>query len=156
MTAPDLRLTSPRAPEAVACLQAYYAELAARLSSGFDVLLSADPEATSMEPPRGAFWVAWAEGAAIGCCGLKGHGDWGEVKRLWVSPSARGLGLARRFMAAVEAEAARLGMAQLRLDTNSALPEAVALYRRAGWREIPRFNDDPYPDVFFEKDVAAP
>ena len=42
-------------------------------------------------------------------------------------------------------------MTLLRLDTNSALPEAVAMYRKAGWTEIPRFNDDPYPDVFFEK-----
>ena len=44
-----------------------------------------------------------------------------------------------------------LGIATLRLDTNSALPEAAALYRKTGWREIPRFNDDPYPDLFFEK-----
>ena len=42
-------------------------------------------------------------------------------------------------------------MTLLRLDTNSALPEAVAMYRKAGWTEIPRFNDDPYPDAFFEK-----
>jgi hypothetical protein len=39
----------------------------------------------------------------------------------------------------------------LRLDTNSALPEARKLYRSTGWREIARFNDDPYPDLFFEK-----
>ena len=44
-----------------------------------------------------------------------------------------------------------LGMGLLRLDTNTALPEALALYRRLGWSEIDRFNDDPYPDAFFEK-----
>ena len=44
-----------------------------------------------------------------------------------------------------------LGIELLRLDTNSALPEAGQLYRSTGWSEIPRFNDDPYPDLFFEK-----
>ncbi|MCB2133910.1 MAG: GNAT family N-acetyltransferase, partial [Rhodobacteraceae bacterium] len=78
-------------------------------------------------------------------------GRWGEVKRVWVSPSTRGMGLATRLMARIETAARDLGMTLLRLDTNSALPEAVAMYRKAGWTEIPRFNDDPYPDVFFEK-----
>ena len=58
-------------------------------------------------------------------------------------------------MAAAEDAARALGIRVLRLDTNSALPEAVALYRNTGWTEIPRYNDDPYPDVFFEKAVAA-
>jgi ribosomal protein S18 acetylase RimI-like enzyme len=83
---------------------------------------------------------------------LKGQGGVeGEIKRLWVAPAARGLGLARRLMEAAEQAARELGIAVLRLDTNSALPEAAALYRRTGWREIERFNDDPYPDLFFEK-----
>ena len=52
----------------------------------------------------------------------------------------------------VTEDAARgLGIELLRLDTNSALAEAGQLYRRSGWSEIPRFNDDPYPDLFFEK-----
>ena len=50
-----------------------------------------------------------------------------------------------------ESAARELGIALLRLDTNSALAEAGQLYRRTGWTEIPRFNDDPYPDLFFEK-----
>ncbi|WP_373355899.1 GNAT family N-acetyltransferase [Pseudoroseicyclus sp. CXY001] len=154
MTEITLTLTPPDTPDALFCLQSYYAELAARFPGGFDVALSADPDRAALSPPLGAFWVARAAGEAMGCCGLKGNGsEVGEVKRLWVSPDARGQGLARRFMAACEAEARRLGMTRLRLDTNSALPEAVALYRNSGWREIPRFNADPYPDVFFEKDL---
>lgn len=74
-----------------------------------------------------------------------------EIKRLWVCPSARGLGVARRLMAAAEAAARDLAITTLRLDANSALTEALALYRRTGWVEIDRFNDDPYPDFFFEK-----
>ena len=54
-------------------------------------------------------------------------------------------------MTAAEDAARRLGIATLRLDTNSALLEAVSLYRNMGWQEIARYNDDPYPDLFFEK-----
>jgi hypothetical protein len=56
-------------------------------------------------------------------------------------------------MDAAEDAARGLGIALLRLDTNSALPEAGQLYRTTGWIEIPRFNDDPYPDLFFEKPI---
>ncbi|OYX40945.1 MAG: hypothetical protein B7Z02_17390 [Rhodobacterales bacterium 32-67-9] len=143
----------PRGTAARICLAAYYAELARRFPGGFDVALSRDPDATDMVRPKGAFFVASMNGRPVACVGLKGHGQWGEVKRLWVSPSARGQRLATCLMALIETAARDLGMTRLRLDTNSALPEAVALYRAAGWTEIPRFNDDPYPDVFFEKGV---
>jgi len=145
----------PRGAPARACLQAYYDELGRRFRAGFDVSLSRDPDADDMQPPRGAFLLAWSDGLPVGCVGLKNGGTQpAEVKRLWVSPAARGLGLARRLMDAVEDAARALGLPLLRLDTNSALPEAIALYRRTGWTEIPRFNDDPYPDVFFEKRLA--
>ena len=145
----------PRSDSARACLERYYGELAERFETGFEVHLSRDPEATDMMTPRGVFLVALSDGVPIGCAGLKGHLDaaapWGEVKRVWVDPAARGLRLAARMMAEIEAQARTLGFATLRLDTNSALPEALTLYRGLGWREIDRFNDDPYPDTFFEK-----
>jgi len=142
----------PKGGPARACLQAYYDELARRFASGFDVARSRDPDAAEMIPPRGTFLLAWADGLPVGCVGLKGDGgDLAEVKRLWVAPAARGQGLARRLMAAVEDAAHQLRIRVLRLDTNSALPEAIQLYRKTGWIKIPRFNDDPYPDVFFEK-----
>ena len=136
----ELVETDPRSPEALYCLTEYFAELARRFERGFDVHLSKDPEATSMIAPQGGFFVAMSDGLPIGC-----------GKRLWIAPSARGLGLAKRFMTRIEEAARTLGMTTLRLDTNSQLPEAVALYRRLGWTEIDRFNDDPYPDHFFEK-----
>jgi GNAT superfamily N-acetyltransferase len=93
-----------------------------------------------------------SDGLPVGCVGLKGSGSGtAEVKRLWVAPSARGLGLGRQLMEAAESAARELGIKVLRLDTNSALPEAGRLYRTSGWTEIDRFNDDPYPDLFFEK-----
>jgi DNA-binding MarR family transcriptional regulator/GNAT superfamily N-acetyltransferase len=143
---------NPRAKEAQYCLGEYYAELSRRFKGGFEVSLSRDPDAADMILPRGTFLVAMSDGLPIGCVGLKGTGgELAEVKRLWVAPSARGLGLGRRLMDSVESAARNIAVRILRLDTNSALPEALALYRRSGWIEIERFNDDPYPDAFFEK-----
>ncbi|MBR0847330.1 MarR family transcriptional regulator [Bradyrhizobium diazoefficiens] len=145
----------PRSDEARHCLAEYYAELGRRFKQGFDVSLSRDPDAADMRRPRGSFIVAMSDTLPLGCVGLKGsdHG-YAEIKRLWVAPAARGLGLGRRLMDAAEDAARGLGITLLRLDTNSALAEAGQLYRSTGWREIPRFNDDPYPDLFFEKRVG--
>jgi len=150
----DLQEIDPRDPQSVFCLTEYYTELARRLRTGFDVSLSADPEATDMIRPRGAFVVAMSDGLPLGCVGLKGTDKgYAEIKRLWVSPAARGMGLAKRLMIQIEDTARALNISTLRLDTNSALPEAVAMYQNTGWTEIPRFNDDPYPDHFFEKQL---
>ena len=148
----EIHQADPQDPHARFCLEEYYAELNRRFDGGFDVNLSRDPDAADMRPPRGTFLVAFSDGMPLGCVGVKGTGgEVAEIKRLWVAPSARGLKLATRLMEAAEDAARDLGITTLRLDTNSALPEAVALYRNAGWMEIDRFNDDPYPDVFFEK-----
>ena len=144
--------TDPRDPRAVTCLSAYCAELNQRFSGGFDVNLSRDPDASSMRRPVGTFLVALSDALPVGCVGLKGtDGGYAEIKRLWISPSARGLKLATRMMDRAADIARELGIGLLKLDSNSALPEAAALYRATGWTEIPRFNDDPYPDLFFEK-----
>lgn len=146
------RELDPRDALARDCLARYYEELARRFPAGFEVSRSRDPDANDMVAPRGAFFVATARDRGLGCVGLKGTGgEVAEIKRLWVAPTARGMGLARRLMTAAEARARELGVAVLRLDTNRALPEAAALYRRTGWTEIARFNDDPYAEVFFEK-----
>ena len=112
---------------------------------------SRDPDAAAMQPPLGAFLLATSLDRPVGCVGLKGGPDHAEIKRLWIAPAARGQGLARRLMQAAEDQARALGIALLRLDTHRALTEAIALYRATGWTEIDRFNDDPYPDFFFEK-----
>ncbi|WP_120007503.1 bifunctional helix-turn-helix transcriptional regulator/GNAT family N-acetyltransferase [Teichococcus vastitatis] len=148
----SLREADPRTAEARHCLSEYYAELARRFERGFDVALSRDPDAADMIRPRGVFLIGFSDGLPLGCVGLKGSGgEVAEIKRLWVSPAARGLGLGRQLMEAVEQAARTLSIRVLRLDTNSALSEALRLYRRSGWTEIGRFNDDPYPDLFFEK-----
>ncbi|GLH81821.1 PadR family transcriptional regulator [Bradyrhizobium sp. SSBR45G] len=150
----SIEQTDPRAEPSRHCLGEYYAELSRRFERGFDVTLSRDPDAADMISPRGAFFVALSDGLPLGCVGLKGNGGAvAEIKRLWVAPSARGLGLGRRLMQAAEDAARALSITTLRLDTNSALGEAMQLYRKTGWTEIARFNDDPYPDLFFEKQL---
>jgi GNAT superfamily N-acetyltransferase len=142
----------PRDDAARYCLGEYYSELGRRFKQGFDVSLSRDPDAVDMVRPRGAFLLAMSDGLPIGCVGLKGSGgEMAEIKRLWICQTARGFGIARRLMHAVENLARELSVKTLRLDTNSALPEALKLYRTSGWVEIDRFNEDPYPDYFFEK-----
>jgi GNAT superfamily N-acetyltransferase len=145
----------PETPDALACLAGYYADLARLFPEGFEPALSLDPDRPALRPPLGGFLVARADGLAVGCCALKGDGGGtGEIKRLWVAPPARGLGLARALMAAAEARARGLGMRRLRLDTNRALTAAIRLYRATGWHEVPAFNAEPYAHHWFEKPLA--
>jgi DNA-binding MarR family transcriptional regulator/predicted N-acetyltransferase YhbS len=134
------------------CLDAYFAELAARFEGGFDAGKDNSARAGDMAPPSGLFVVARLDGDAVGCGGLKRMDKTtGEIKRVWTAPSARGVGVARRVIRTLEAEARAMGLRTLRLDTNRALTEAHALYRKEGFREIPRFNDNPHADHWFEK-----
>ncbi|WP_282092131.1 helix-turn-helix domain-containing GNAT family N-acetyltransferase [Epibacterium ulvae] len=136
------------------CLTAFADELSTRLNLTFDLKQSGDPELAQMKPPFGTFLVARLQGRPLGCVGVKGSGGpCAEIKRMWIAPSARGLGLARSMMTAAEEAARRLGIQTLRLDTNSTLFEAVSLYQNMGWHQIERFNADPYPDLFFEKNL---
>jgi GNAT superfamily N-acetyltransferase len=146
----------PDDPAARHCLSRYYTELDQAFPGGFVVEQSHDPEAGQLIPPRGAFFVAFAAQAPVGCVALKGTcPDYAEIKRMWIDPAERGTGLARRLIAVAERTARSLGIAVLRLDTNRALPGAIAIYGHWGWREIPRFNDDPYAEVFFEKALTS-
>ncbi|MEQ1735734.1 MAG: GNAT family N-acetyltransferase, partial [Rhodoglobus sp.] len=105
--------------------------------------------------PAGLVLLATRHGEAVGCVALKVRpGGLGEVKRMWVSPTARGLGLARRLLGRIEGEAAGRGIHTLRLDTNRTLIEAIALYRDLDYREIDAFNDEPYAHHWFEKRIA--
>ena len=142
----------PQSEAARHCLDSYYEELALRFEQGFEVARSRNPLAEQMLRPHGAFLLAMSDGLPIGCVGLKGVAvGLAEVKRLWIAPCARGLGLSKRLMERVEGVARELSIDRLRLDTNRALPEAKSLYLKTGWKEIERFNDDPYADSFFEK-----
>jgi DNA-binding MarR family transcriptional regulator/ribosomal protein S18 acetylase RimI-like enzyme len=134
------------------CLESYFRELAERFEGGYDAHKDGSAPDAEMAPPVGRFVVARLDGEGVGCGALKRIDDEaGEIKRVWVAKSARGLGVARRMLRTLEAAARDMGLATLRLDTNKALTEAHALYRREGYREVERFNDNPYAHHWFEK-----
>jgi DNA-binding MarR family transcriptional regulator/GNAT superfamily N-acetyltransferase len=148
----EVAAEAPMSADARRCLEAYFSELAARFEGGFDAAKGDSARVDDMAPPSGLFVVARLDGDAVGCGGLKRSGKTtGEIKRVWTAPSARGIGVARRLLRTLEAGARGMGLTTLRLDTNRALTEAHALYRKEGFREIARFNDNPYADHWFEK-----
>jgi predicted N-acetyltransferase YhbS len=96
------------------------------------------------------------DGAPVGCGALKVISPAvGSLKRMWVADAVRGLGIGRRMLEALEAQARALGLTTLRLETNHALEEAIRLYRSAGFREVAAFNSDPYAHHWFEKRLAG-
>jgi ribosomal protein S18 acetylase RimI-like enzyme len=142
----------PRHPHARACFQAYFSELSHRFDAGFDPARSISAGDGELTPPAGLLLVATLHGEPAGCGALKFHGDApAEIKRMWVAPAARGLGLGRRLLTDLEAQAVARGVRILRLETNRALGEAIGLYRAAGYREVAAFNDEPYAHHWFEK-----
>jgi DNA-binding MarR family transcriptional regulator/GNAT superfamily N-acetyltransferase len=142
----------PFGAEVQACIQSYFQELRERFDAGFDpgLSVSADPE--ELVPPRGWMLVARLDGQPVGCGALKVEPDgYGEIKRMWVAPSARRLGIAQRLLESLEARARAAGVNVLRLDTNRHLAEARSLYLRNGYAEIPPYNRNPYAHYWFEK-----
>jgi DNA-binding MarR family transcriptional regulator len=145
----------PDQPQAQQCLRAYFAELDRRFDAGFDPSrgISAEPE--ELRPPAGLLLVASLRSEPIGCGALKFHRDEPtEIKRMWVDATARGLGIGRRMLAELEAQAAANGASVVRLETNRALVEAISMYRAAGYTEVAAFNDEPYAHHWFEKQLA--
>jgi DNA-binding MarR family transcriptional regulator/GNAT superfamily N-acetyltransferase len=156
-SAVTIEAADPASADARACFEAYFRELEERFEAGFDPArtVSADPE--ELVPPAGLFLIAQLDGHPVGCGALKVKARrLGEIKRMWVAPDARGLGIAQRLLDALEKHAAQMGLETLQLDTNRALKEARALYARNGYREIPRYNDNPYADHWFEKQGLKP
>ncbi len=144
----------PSHPDARHCLGEYAAELDRRFESGFDPGRGTPVDDDAMRPPRGLLVVASLRAEAVGCGVLRHHeGGWTEIKRVWISPSVRGLGVGRRLLRDLEARAADHGPV-VRLDTNAVLAEAIAMYRAGGYMEIERFNDNPYAHHWFEKRVG--
>ncbi|WP_442582336.1 GNAT family N-acetyltransferase [Mesorhizobium sp. ASY16-5R] len=148
----EIAIEPPDGDEARFCLGEYFAELARRFEEGFDLELGNAAEASEMTPPKGWFVMARIDGEPAGCGVLKTLEDGvGEIKRVWVAPSARGLGVASRLMEKLEAIALEAGLSTVRLDTNRALSEAQAMYRKLGYHEIARYNDNVYANHWFEK-----
>jgi DNA-binding MarR family transcriptional regulator len=151
----ETAVVSPTHPHAVYALSEYFAEIDRRFDIGFDPAKSTLPSADGLVPPRGLMLVATLRGEPIGCGAVKFNGRRGrgpaDLKRMWVAPQTRGLGVGRRLLGELEAHARAAGASSVRLETNKALPEAISLYRSAGYAEVPAFNDELYGDHWFEK-----
>lgn len=137
-------------PDAIRLLEAYFDELRERFGS-FE---PPSREELLEDASRGVVLIADDGTRAIACGSLRLlDPDTGEVKRMFVAPSARGKGQGRRLLRALEDEARRLGCRQVVLDTAAVLEEAARLYLREGYVEIPRYNDNPYAARWFRKDL---
>ena len=147
----EFAVVDPAHPAAREATRRYLAELDVRFRNGLiteGTIGAADDE---VRLPRGITLLATLhdEPAALGL--LKFHGETTHLKRMWVSSDLRGLGLGRRLLSTLEAHAAENGIRTVQLETNFALTEAIALYRAAGYTEVPPFNDEPNGDLWFEK-----
>jgi DNA-binding MarR family transcriptional regulator/GNAT superfamily N-acetyltransferase len=157
LTATSVEITAvdPEHPDARYCLSEYVAELNRRSERGFDPSVGATALPHELRPPAGQFFVAYLHGEARGCGAVKHHaGAPAEIKRMWIAPAARGLGLGRRLLEELEASARAAGARVARIETSAVLTEALALYRSSGWIEVRAFNDEPFADHWFEKTLA--
>jgi DNA-binding MarR family transcriptional regulator/GNAT superfamily N-acetyltransferase len=151
----EIAAVDPEHPDARYCLAEYVAELNRRSERGFDPSVGATALPHEVRPPAGQFFVVYLHGQPIGCGAIKHHaGAPAEIKRMWIAPAARGLGLGRRLLQELEACALANGACVARIETSAVLSEALALYRSTGWVEVSAFNDEPFADHWFEKTLA--
>jgi DNA-binding MarR family transcriptional regulator/GNAT superfamily N-acetyltransferase len=151
----EIRAVDPEHPDARYCLAEYVAELNRRSDRGFDPSVGATALPHEVRPPAGEFFVVYLRGEPIGCGAVKHHRDApAEIKRMWIAPAARGLGLGRRLLEHLEACARANGARVAHIETGAVLTEALALYRSTGWVEVPPFNDEPFADHWLEKALA--
>jgi DNA-binding MarR family transcriptional regulator/predicted N-acetyltransferase YhbS len=153
-------VADPASPVARDVVGRYFAEIGRRF--GFDPSGEADKDARLLVPPSGVFVVALSDGEPVACGGVQtiapddqGRGV-GELKRMWVRDDWRGAGLGTRLLRHLEDRSRALGHVVVRLDTNEALTEAIAMYQRAGYQPVPRYNDNPWATHFFGKRLDQP
>ena len=144
--------------DAAALFRAYAASLPIDLAyQGFEAELAALPG--KYGPPSGALLLARGQnGAPLGCAALRAIEPEGccEMKRLYVMPAERGIGLGKALVEAILSEAARLGYAEMRLDTLPSMAGAIALYGNFGFKPIPAYYDTPIAGtVFLAKSLSS-
>ncbi len=146
----EIRVESPDQPEVHALLRASDAYMASLYPAESNHMV----DVTTLMKPNVTFLVARSEGRVVGCgATVKMGGDWAEIKRMFVSPAARGQQLGRKLLDALQVAARKQGATVLRLETGISQPEALGLYRSAGFKEIGPFGGykpDPL-SLFMEK-----
>lgn len=142
----------PTSADALWCFKQYFAELNSRFEAGFDPARSISADARELLPPRGALVIARLRGKPVGCGALKFvKMQSAELKRMWIAPAVRGLGVGRRMLHELESLASKAAIRLVRLETNRTLKEAISLYRSSGYFEVEAFNAEPYAHHWFEK-----
>ncbi|MGH6828812.1 MAG: GNAT family N-acetyltransferase [Rhizomicrobium sp.] len=152
MTSKGTLRIAPAGKRDIASVRALFAAYAAGLGvdltpQGFDSEIAGLPGAYA--PPRGAILLAFdCRATAMGSVALKPlNVRAGEIKRLYVMPSARGRGVGRKLMEAVLRRARRIGYTEIKLDTLPHMKEAVALYERLGFEPVAPYGSHPYPGL---------
>lgn len=144
-------------PQAIGALFAEYTDMLVREDPAFASYLELqhyDQEVAHLEqkygPPGGALYLARADGQDAGCIGLRRLDERRcEMKRLYVRPAFRGHGIAHTLVETILADARALGYRQMFLDTLPFLDTAIAMYRRFGFIDIPRYNDSPLDNTVY-------
>ncbi len=111
-----------------------------------------------LRQPGVAFLIAAVNGDAVGCGAIVNRGDYAELKRMFVLPTCRRLGVGRRILVELEACARAQGLGRVMLETGIAQPEAIGLYERAGYRRRGVYGDyvEDSLTVYMEKQLAPP
>ena len=142
----------------VGAMEAEMAELYADVRGGLDLNAPDMPKAGPAElgPPHGVYLVGYLDGRPVCGGGLKQLPDGAcEIKRMYVAPEARGQGVARILLRALEDSARELGYPVARLDTGARQPYAQRLYESEGYRPIGNFNGNPVAHYFGEKRLVG-
>ena len=145
------------APPADALIEAMIAEVAALYGSRLDVPGKPTAPPEQLRPEAGGIClVGRLDGEPVAVGAVKRLGDEVcEIKRMYVAPEARGRGVARALLVALEDAARSLGYARARLDTGPDQPHAKALYLATGYTEIPDYNGNPDASFWAEKPLSA-
>jgi ribosomal protein S18 acetylase RimI-like enzyme len=159
---PTFAAASPLSGRGRAVLRAYMDDVVSRYygrpatHDEVQAVLDDDPS-DDLEPPAGLLLVVSSDELLVGCGGLRLLPERiGELKRIYVAPSARGRGIGAELVRRLEQAARGHDVRRLRLDTRSDLVEARRLYARLGFREVEPFNRDPYSEHWFEKTLEQP
>ena len=155
-------LTIERARTVTDELRALVTELEDALSAEYTPEQRHGLKLEALFQPHIKFFIARADGRAVGCGGVALFSDFAEVKRMYVRNAARGQGVAQALLARIEAAAREAGLPMLRLETGNRQEAAMRLYTRAGFRRCDAFGAYASiasaaiaTSVFFEKPLAA-
>jgi GNAT superfamily N-acetyltransferase len=150
----EVRRVAGTDPAARALVDAMVREMAELYDEQLRVVSPAVPE--ELSPPEGGYVVLSEDDRPIAGGGLRRlDGRTGEIKRMYVAPEARGRGVGKALLDALESLARDLGYALVRLDTGPKQPGAQRLYERSGYVSVPDYNGNPYAAFWGEKPLAG-